>query len=36
MTTVGRRIREIRKERNMTQRQLAEKVWINFTYLSRV
>jgi len=36
MTTVGQRIREIRKERNMTQRQLAEKVGINFTYLSRV
>lgn len=36
MTTVGQRIREIRKERNLTQRQLAEKVGINFTYLSRV
>lgn len=36
MTTVGQRIREIRKERNLTQRQLAEMVGINFTYLSRV
>lgn len=36
MTTVGKRIREIRKARNLTQRQLAEKVGINFTYLSRV
>ena len=36
MTTVGQRIREIRKERNLTQRQLAERVGINFTYLSRV
>ncbi len=36
MTTVGQRIREIRKERNLTQRQLADKVGINFTYLSRV
>ena len=36
MTTVGQRIREIRKECNLTQRELAEKVGINFTYLSRV
>lgn len=36
MTTVGQRIREIRKERNLTQRQLADRVGINFTYLSRV
>lgn len=36
MTTVGKRIREIRKARNLTQRQLAERVGINFTYLSRV
>ena len=36
MTTVGQRIREIRKQRNLTQRELAEKVGINFTYLSRV
>ncbi|MEQ9411357.1 MAG: helix-turn-helix domain-containing protein [Fuerstiella sp.] len=36
MTTVGQRIREIRKQRNLTQRQLAQRVGINFTYLSRV
>jgi transcriptional regulator with XRE-family HTH domain len=36
MTTVGQRIREIRKQRNLTQRELAERVGINFTYLSRV
>lgn len=36
MTTVGQRIRQIRKERNLTQRELAERVGINFTYLSRV
>ncbi|MFO0979140.1 MAG: helix-turn-helix transcriptional regulator [Planctomycetaceae bacterium] len=36
MTSVGQRIREIRKSRNMTQRELADKVGINFTYLSRV
>ncbi len=36
MTTVGQRIREIRKQRNLTQRELADRVGINFTYLSRV
>lgn len=36
MTTVGQRIRQIRKEKNLTQRQLADMVGINFTYLSRV
>lgn len=36
MSTVGERIRQIRKDRRLTQRQLAEKVGINFTYLSRV
>lgn len=36
MPTVGQRIREIRKARNLTQRQLADRVGINFTYLSRV
>ena len=34
--TVGRRIREIRLANNLTQRDLAERVGINFTYLSRV
>ena len=36
MTTIGQRIREIRKSRNLTQRELADRVGINFTYLSRV
>lgn len=36
MTTIGQRIREIRKSRNLTQRELADLVGINFTYLSRV
>ena len=36
MTTVGQRIREIRVSLNLTQRELADKVGINFTYLSRV
>ena len=34
--TIGQRIREIRKTRNLTQRELADRVGINFTYLSRV
>jgi len=36
VTTIGQRIREIRKSRNLTQRELADRVGINFTYLSRV
>lgn len=36
MATIGERIREIRKSRNLTQRELADLVGINFTYLSRV
>ena len=36
MTTIGQRIREIRKSRNLTQRELAEQVGLNFTYLSRI
>jgi len=36
MTTIGQRIREIRKSRNLTQRQLADQVGLNFTYLSRI
>ena len=36
MTTIGQRIREIRKARNLTQRQLADQVGLNFTYLSRI
>lgn len=34
--TVGQRIRELRKSRELTQRELAERVGINFTYLSRI
>jgi len=36
MTTIGRRIREIRKQRNLTQRELADRIGLNFTYLSRI
>lgn len=36
MTTIGQRIREIRKSRNLTQRELADRVGLNFTYLSRI
>lgn len=36
MTSVGQKIREIRKSHNLTQRELAELVGINFTYLSRI
>ncbi|MEZ6059300.1 MAG: helix-turn-helix transcriptional regulator [Planctomycetaceae bacterium] len=36
MTTIGQRIRELRKQRNLTQRELADRIGINFTYLSRV
>lgn len=36
MSTVGQRIRELRMHRNLTQRELADRVGINFTYLSRV
>lgn len=32
----GNYIRALRKEKNMTQRELAEKVGINFTYLSKI
>ena len=35
-STFGERIRELRKARNLTQRELAEKVGINFTYLSKI
>lgn len=36
MTTIGQRIRDIRKSRNLTQRELADQVGLNFTYLSRI
>jgi len=34
--TFGQRIKEIRKERKLTQRQLAAKVGVDFTYLSKM
>lgn len=34
--TFGQRIKELRKERKLTQRQLAVKVGVDFTYLSKM
>jgi transcriptional regulator with XRE-family HTH domain len=34
--TFGQRLRELRKERNLSQKTLAEQVGINFTYLSKI
>jgi transcriptional regulator with XRE-family HTH domain len=34
--TFGARLRDLRKARNLSQRALAERVGINFTYLSKV
>ncbi len=34
--TLGRRIRDLRKARELTQRQLAERADIDFTYLSKI
>ena len=34
--TFGSKIRELRLQNDLTQRQLAEKVNINFTYLSKI
>jgi transcriptional regulator with XRE-family HTH domain len=34
--TFGERVRELRKEKGLTLRQLAAKVGVGFTYLSRV
>jgi len=36
VTTFGERLRELRKERDLSQKALAEKVEINFTYLSKI
>lgn len=33
---LGKRLRELRKARNLSQRQLAVQVRINFTYLSKI
>jgi HTH-type transcriptional regulator, competence development regulator len=34
--TLGARIKELRRQRGFTQRQLAEKVGVDFTYLSKI
>jgi HTH-type transcriptional regulator, competence development regulator len=34
--TLGARIKELRHQRGFTQRQLAEKVGVDFTYLSKI
>lgn len=34
--TFGERIRELRKANDLSQRDLADKVGINFTYLSKI
>jgi len=34
--TFGDRIRDLRKAKNLTQRELADKIEINFTYLSKI
>ena len=34
--TLGERIRQLRKQKKLTQRQLAEMVQIDFTYLSKI
>lgn len=34
--TFGQRIKELRRERGLTQRQLAEKARVDFTYLSKI
>jgi transcriptional regulator with XRE-family HTH domain len=35
-TTLGGRVRELRRARRFTQRQLAERAHIDFTYLSKI
>ena len=34
--TFGERIRHLRKEKNLSQRDLATKVGVNFTYISKI
>lgn len=34
--TFGERIRQLRKEKNLSQRDLATKVGVNFTYISKI
>jgi transcriptional regulator with XRE-family HTH domain len=36
MSSFGERIRQLRKGKNLSQRELADKVGVNFTYLSKI
>lgn len=36
MTRFGERLRELRKQRGMSQRKLAEQVGVDYTYLSKI
>ena len=36
MTTFGERIRELRKAKNLTLRDVAAKVKVSFTYVSKI
>ena len=33
---IGKRIRALRKERNLSQEQLAERIWISTTHMSHI
>lgn len=33
---IGKRIRQLRKQKNLSQEQLAEKVWISTTHMSHI
>lgn len=34
--TFGERVRDLRKAKNLSQRELAERIGVNFTYLSKI
>ena len=34
--TLGKRLKELREQQNMTQRQLAEAIGVDFSYLSKI
>ena len=36
MMTLGQRIKELRRQRRLTQRRLAEQVGVDYTYLSKI
>lgn len=36
MSTFGERVRDLRKAKNLSQRQLAAEVEVNFTYISKI